>query len=36
MFDIYEGMEIKEFIYKTRTMLSPKGRFIGIYRLQGK
>lgn len=29
MFDLYDGMEIREIICKPRTMLSPKGRFIG-------
>ena len=29
MFDLYEGMEIREIICKPRTMLSPMGRFIG-------
>jgi len=33
MFDLHDGMEIREIICKPRTMLSPKGRFIGRYRL---
>jgi len=33
MFNLYEGMEIREIICKPRTMLSSKGRFIGRYRL---
>jgi hypothetical protein len=33
MFDLYEGMEIREIICKPRTMLSSKGRFIGRYKL---
>ena len=33
MFDLYEGMEIREIICKPRTMLSKKGRFIGRYKL---
>jgi len=36
MFDLYEGMEIREIICKPRTMLSSKGRFIGRYRILGK
>lgn len=36
MFDLYEGMEIREIICKPRTMLSPKGRFIGRYKILGK
>lgn len=36
MFDLYKGMEIREIICKPRSMLSPKGRFIGRYRLLGK
>ncbi len=36
MFDLYEGMEIREIICKPRTMLSPKGRFIGRYSPLGK
>ena len=35
MFDLYEGMEIREIICKPRTMLSSKGRFIGRYKLLG-
>ena len=35
MFDLYDGMEIREIICKPRTMLGPKGRFIGRYRLLG-
>jgi len=33
MFDLYEGMEIREIICKPRTMLSSKGRFIGRYKI---
>lgn len=33
MFDLYEGMEIREIICKPRTMLSSKGRFIGRHKL---
>lgn len=33
MFDLYEGMEIREIICKPRTMLSPTGRFLGRYRM---
>jgi len=33
MFDLYEGMEIREIICKPRTMLSKKGRFIGRYKI---
>ncbi len=35
MFDLYDGMEIREIICKPRTMLSSKGRFIGRYTLLG-
>jgi len=35
MFDLYEGMEIREIICKPRTMLSSKGRFIGRYKILG-
>jgi len=35
MFDLHDGMEIREIICKPRTMLSSKGRFIGRYRLLG-
>jgi len=35
MFDLYEGMEIREIICKPRTMVSSRGRFIGRYRLLG-
>jgi len=35
MFDLHEGMEIREIICKPRTMLSSKGRFIGRYKLLG-
>lgn len=33
MFDLYEGMEIREILCKPRTMLSSKGRFIGRYKI---
>jgi len=33
VFDLHEGMEIREIICKPRTMLSSKGRFIGRYKL---
>jgi len=33
MFDLYDGMEIREVICKPRTMVSSKGRFIGRYTL---
>jgi len=35
MFDLCEGMEIREIICKPRTMLSSKGRFIGRYKILG-
>lgn len=35
MFDLYDGMEIREIICKPRTMISSKGRFIGRYTLLG-
>lgn len=35
MFDLYDGMEIREIICKPRSMVGPKGRFIGRYRLLG-
>lgn len=31
IFDVYEGMEIREIICKPRTMMNSKGRFIGRY-----
>ena len=31
IFDLYEGMEIREIICKPRTMMNSKGRFIGRY-----
>ena len=33
MFDLYEGMEIREIICKPRTMLSSRGRFVGRYKI---
>lgn len=33
MFDLYDGMEIREIICKPRTMRTPSGRFIGRYRV---
>jgi len=36
MFDLYDGMEIREIICKPRTMLSSRGRFIGRYKILGE
>jgi len=36
VFDLFEGMEIREIVCKPRTMLSSKGRFIGRYRVLGE